>query len=230
VDRRSLTLTPPTLATDDLGFFRWGRIAGKVLLTNDAGEWAFLTEQDFDDLLAGRVASGHARFDEFQRKGFVRDGWDLDAFATRVAQRNRHVRRGPHLHVLCLTQRGAKDGIAQAAEPDMSSETGEQIVELALLSMSPAVTFEFRAVGGEPLLNLDVLRHVVEFARARNRQAAGKTPRFRLFTNPSARPRKWPSGLIANEVRLTVSLDGPADLHDRIHLKGGSAHADWCAG
>ena len=33
--------------------------------------------------------------------------------------------------------------------------------------------------------------------------------------------------LIANDVLVTTSLDGPASLHDRIaHWKGGSAHAD----
>jgi His-Xaa-Ser system radical SAM maturase HxsB len=232
VDRRSLTLAAPTLAADDLGFFRWGRIAGKVLLTNDAGEWAFLSEQEFDDLLAGRIGEGHARFDEFQRKGFVRDGWDLDAFATRVAQRNRHVRRGPHLHVLCLTQRAANSAGGPSAAAgqggdDMSRETGEQIVELALQTMSLTVTFEFRAVGGEPLLNLDVLRQVVEFARARNRQAAGKTLRFRLFTNLSAMTEETAEWLIANDVHVTVSLDGPKALHDGIRAwKGGSQHAD----
>jgi hypothetical protein len=57
------------LATDDLGFFRWGRMAGKVLLTNDAGEWAFLTEQEFDDLLAGRVAAGTRASTSFSARG-----------------------------------------------------------------------------------------------------------------------------------------------------------------
>ena len=79
MDQRSLTLSPPDLAADSLGFFRWGRIAGKVLVTNDAGDWAFLTEAEFGDLLAGRIADGHPRFEELQRKGFLRDGLDLDA-------------------------------------------------------------------------------------------------------------------------------------------------------
>src|SRR4029078_4861205 len=38
VDRRTLTLSQPELAEEHLGFFRWGRIAGKVLITTDAGD------------------------------------------------------------------------------------------------------------------------------------------------------------------------------------------------
>ena len=44
MEQRSITVSPPHLAAERLGFFRWGRIAGKVLVTNDAGEWAFLTD------------------------------------------------------------------------------------------------------------------------------------------------------------------------------------------
>ena len=96
MDSRSVTLSQPQLALDRLGFFRWGRIAGKVLVTTDGGDWAFLTDAEFNDLLAGRVVDAHPRFQELQSKGFLRDGLDLDAMAKRVARRNHHVSRGPH--------------------------------------------------------------------------------------------------------------------------------------
>ena len=105
MEPRSIALSPPELAVDGLGFFRWGRLAGKVLVTTDGGDWAFLTDSEFNDLLAGRVADGHPRFQELQSKGFLRDGLDLDAMAQRVARRNHHVGRGPHLHILILTLR-----------------------------------------------------------------------------------------------------------------------------
>src|SRR6185295_15131162 len=94
VEQRSVTVARPELAEDSLGFFRWGHIGDKVLITNDAGDWDFLSPAEFDDLLAGRIVDGHARFHDLQRKGFLRDGLDLGALAERMAQRNRHVRRG----------------------------------------------------------------------------------------------------------------------------------------
>jgi len=230
VERRELSLSPPDLAADQLGYFRWGRIAGKVLLTTDAGEWIFLTEAEFAELLAGTIAAGHPRFEELQRKGCLRDGLDLDALASRVAQRNRHVRRGPYVHVVTLSQRaGSPRGgaAADASAADMSPETAEQIVNLALQSPSPALVFELQAHGGEPLVNLATLRHFVEHVQSRNQRSEGKTLSFRLLSNFTAMSEEAAEWLIANDVLVSTSLDGPAAIHDWTRTwKGGSSHAD----
>lgn len=231
MEQRSLTVSQPDLAADNLGFFRFGRLAGKVLVTNDAGDWAYLSEPEFADLLAGRITAEHPRFAEFQQKGFLRDGLDLDALASKIAQRNRHMRRGAYVHVLTLTAPlSAADVDGQSAASgatEMSRETADQIIDLALQSTSQAITFELQAHDGEPLRNIDVLRHVVESARARNQQAAGKTLTFRVYTNLTAMSEEIAEWLTANEVRVTTSLDGPAAIHDANRTwKGGSPHAD----
>lgn len=228
---RSVTLSQPEVATDGLGFFRWGRIAGKVLVTNDAGDWAFLSEDEFSDLLAGQIVDGHPRFQEFQDKGLLRDGLDLDALATKVSLRNRHVRRGPHVHVVTLTlRRSGAGGNGKAVEPldaDMSTDTAEKVVGLALEGTSPSMTFELQGQGGEPLLNFEVLRHLVEFAQSQNKQTTGKTLRFVLLSNFTGMTEEAAEWLIANDVLVSTVLDGPANVHDgnRKHL-GGSSHAD----
>ncbi len=221
MDRRSLTLSRQDLAEDRLGFFRWGRVAGKILVTNDAGDWALLSEAELDELLAGRVAEGHSRFEEFKRMGFLRDGLDLDAFADRVARRNRHVGRGPHLHVVNLRRSGEGTAV------DMSPETAAQVAEVALQSTSPSITFELRAGDGEPLASFDVLRHLLDLARSRNMQTAGKTLAFRLVTNLTAMTAESAEWLIANDVRVRTDLDGPAGIHDwNRRWIGGSTHAE----
>ena len=225
MEARSLTVPALELAADDLGFFRFGRVAGRVLVTNDAGDWAFLSEAEFADLLAGRVGDGHPRFAELQRKGMLRDGLDVDALAARVAQRNRHVRRGAYVHVVTLTRRGP--GAPADDALDMSAETAELVAEFALQSMSPALTIELQAQGGEPLLNADALRRFVEVAQLRNKRSTGKALTVTVLTNFAAMTEEHAEWLIANDVRVVTSLDGPADLHDGIRAwKGGSAHAD----
>lgn len=231
MDRRTLTVSRPDLAEDCLGFFRWGRIAGRVLVTNDAGDWAFLSEAEFSDLLAGRVVEGHSLFQELQRKGLLRDGLDLDGLAARMAQRSRHLQHGPQVHVVTLAaRRGQPDGDRLAADEshgDMRPETAEQIVHLALQSTSPSIAFEFQGQEGEPLRNFAVLRHLVEFARSRNQQSTGKTLSFRLFSNFTGMTEEAAEWLIANDVAVSTSLDGPASVHDRNRTwKGGSSHAD----
>jgi uncharacterized protein len=227
VERRSLTVSRPNLADDSLGFFRWGRVADKILVTTDAGEWVFLNDAEFQDLLTGRVTDGHPLFPELQRKGLLRDGLDLEALSLRMAQRNRHLRRGPYLHVVTLTLGGTQNGAGAAADGDMSAETAEQVVDFALQSTSQALTFELQGGTGEPLKNFDVLRHLVEFARSRNRNAAGKTLSFRLLSNFTGMTEEAAEWLIANDVLVTTTLDGPAQVHDwnRKWLGGGS-HAD----
>ncbi len=232
MEQRSITVSPPHLAAERLGFFRWGRIAGKVLVTNDAGEWAFLTDTEFKDLLAGAISDGHSRFEELQHKGFLRDGMDLDALSARVARRNHHVRRGPHLHIAVLTLRcNMTCAYCQVSREttdktgvDMTPETAEKVVDLALQSSSPAITFEFQ--GGEPLLNFDVLRHMVEVGRSRG-ERAGKAVSFSLVSNFTEMTEERAEWLIANDVLVCTSLDGPASVHDANRKwKHGSAYAE----
>lgn len=224
---RSVSLTPVEIAPDQLSFFRWGRVAGRVLITTDAGDWSFLDEAQFADLLAGRIAAGHPRFEELQSKGFVRDGLDVDALAARVAQRNRHMRRGPHVHVVTLTLRGTGGAQPGTAGTDMDAATAEKVVDVAMQTTSPSLTFVLRGQGGEPLLNFEVLRQLVESAQTRNKRTVGKVLDFQLFSNFSALTPEIADWLVEHDVRVGTSLDGPAALHDaNRRWKGGSAHAD----
>jgi len=209
--------SPPTLAADQLGFFRWGRIAGKVLVTTDGGDWVFLSEPEFAELLAGEIRDGHPRFAQLQTGGFLREGLDLDALATRLARRIQHVARGPELHVVTMTRRGdGRDAPSAApdARTDLDRETAEKIVEVALQSTSPSVSFQLQGHAGEPLLNVDGVRHLVEFARATNKRAAGKTLGVTLVSNLSRMTEETAEWLVANEVAIRTWLDGPAELHD----------------
>jgi His-Xaa-Ser system radical SAM maturase HxsB len=228
---------PSSIAVDRLGFFRWGRIAGKVLVTTDGGDWVFLSEPEFVQLLAGEITEGHPRFAELHAGGFLRHNLDLDALASRLARRVGHVARGPELHVVMMTRRcDDRDEVPSAsadARMDLDRGTAERIVDVALQSTSPSVSFDLQAHAGEPLLNVDGVRHLVEFARATNERAAGKTLRFTLVSNLSGMTEETAEWLIANDVAVRTWLDGPAEVHEwnRRYTVAG-AHADvvrWIA-
>jgi len=209
------------IAADTLGFFRWGKIGDRILVTNDAGDWLFLDQGDFDLLLTGGIGAEHPRFAEFQSKGLLREGLDLDAFATRVAQRNKHIRRGPYLHVVNIS--------GSVADPTraMSTETATAIVDFAIKGTSPAMTFELQAHGGEPLCNFATVRHLVETAQARNKRDTGKTLRFRLISNFSAMTEETAEWLIAQDVLPITYFDGAAAVHEANRAwSGAAAHAD----
>jgi uncharacterized protein len=219
----NLVPSPSTIAVDQLGFFRWGRVAERVLVTTDGGDWLLLSEPEFAQLLAGEIVEGHARFAALQTGGFLRDGLDVDALANRLKPRVSHVTHGPERHVVTVTR--------QADEGDTASHldqaTAERIVEVALQTTSPTVSFELQGHAGEPLINAAGVRHFVEFAQKTNKRTTGKTIRFTLVTNLSRMTSETAEWLVANDVAVRTWLDGPAELHDanRAWTQAG-AHGD----
>ncbi|MCK6502839.1 His-Xaa-Ser system radical SAM maturase HxsB [Myxococcota bacterium] len=215
----SLRLQHPRLDADALGPFRFGRMAGKVLLTHDTGEWHLLSEPDFQALLAGELGPDHAEHAALLAKGFVRDGMDAEAVAERFRRKKRWLGMGPHLHVVIATLRcnqsckycHASRTDMDRVDTDMSLETAKKVVDTAMQSPSPYIAFEFQ--GGEPTVNFDVIKFVVEYGREKNRQE-GKTLDFSLVTNMTCMDEEKAEWLLANDVLLCTSLDGPQHVHD----------------
>lgn len=75
----------------------------------------------------------------------------------------------------------------------------------------PAINF----YGGEPLLNWRVLRQCVLHIEQR---AASRRPDVDIATNLTLLTREKLAFLVEHGVRLQVSLDGPAAIHDRARL------------
>ena len=225
-----IDLLPPRLAEDKLGFFRWGPVGDRVIITNDAGEWELLSQGDFDALMAGTLGQDHPLFERLQAKCFVRDGADLDALSERVRRKKGFIRQGPHLHVVVTTLRcpqscrycHASRRPMHATQTDMTVDVARGLVDRAMRTTSRYVNFEFQ--GGEPTVNMDVVRFVVEYARARN-QNEGKQLDFSLVTSFTAMDEDKAAWLAEQGVLVCTSLDGPKDLHDgnRPWSKGASS-------
>ena len=207
------------LQEDKLGFFRWGAIGERTILTNDAGEWELLERADFEALLAGELTEEHPLWERLQAKCFVREGADLDALSERLRRKKRYIRQGPHLHVVVTTLRCAQScrychasrRPLSAVQTDMSVQTARGVVDRAMRTTSPYVNFEFQ--GGEPTLNMDVIRFIVEYARQKNRHE-NKQLDFSLVTSFTAMDEDKASWLADAGVLICTSLDGPKDLHD----------------
>jgi His-Xaa-Ser system radical SAM maturase HxsB len=227
----------PVLDPERLGWFRFGRIGGRNLLTNDVGEWSMLGDADFADLLAGRIGPTNPLHAELARKAFVREGADPGALAVRLRRKRSFLGRGPHLGIVvttlrcnqhcryCQVSRAEMDRV----DTDMSLATAKRVVDHILQTPSPYLAIEFQ--GGEPTVNWDVLRFVVEYSREKNRYEK-KTLEHLLVTNLTTMDDAKADWLVANRVQVCTSLDGPADVHDwnRPFTKGGSSHAhvvDW---
>jgi len=207
------------LAVDGLGPFSFGKLGERVVLSNDAGDWALLDPADFRLLLAGELGEDHPRFEELRDKAFIRRRLDLDALADRVGRKKAFVGVGPHLHIVITSLRcnqGCRYCHASRVpmdrpRVDMTAETAVAVVDHAMRTTSPNVVFEF--TGGEPPAHMAALKTVVELARERHR-VENKTLEFTVVSNFTHMTEENAEWLVDNDFMVCTSLDGPRDLHD----------------
>lgn len=209
--------------------FRFREVGGDVLLTNPFGDWIFVKKDELYAMAKGEVGEGSALYDRLAARNFVRARVDVDAQAARMARKKRFLDHGPNLHAMVVTLRcnescvycHASRADMDRVDTDMSKETAEKAVELALQTTSPGVTIEFQ--GGEPLVNFDVMKHIVQTALAKNR-AYGKALEFTMVSNLSLMDDEKLRFLIDNKVQVCTSIDGPEALHNKQRiLAGGNA-------
>ena len=92
----------------------------------------------------------------------------------------------------------------------MTFETAERAVDIALQAPAHFLTFEFQ--GGEPLMNFETLRHIVEYTRE---QQTDKEIEFSLVSNLMLLDEEKLEFLTENQVSICTSLDGDEFLHNR---------------
>ncbi len=198
----------------------WRKVSGKRLITNDFGYFRFLSEKEFTRLMSGTSNLRPALHQDLSKKGFVRNWMDFDSLSETWRLKNAFLHFGPGLHIFVITlrcnynclycQSGALP--ERVHKTDMSFETARRAVDIAFQSPAPSITIEFQ--GGEPLLNWKTLKKTIEYARKKE-VSENKELSLALVTNFSLMDAEKAEFLLANEVSLCTSLDGPRKVHDR---------------
>ena len=93
---------------------------------------------------------------------------------------------------------------------DVARRAIDYFLENATKEKRPFITF----YGGEPMLNPEVLRKSVLYAKERRPDV-----RFNFTTNGVYLPDDMLDFLVQNRVFFSVSLDGPQEIHDRYRVK-----------
>jgi His-Xaa-Ser system radical SAM maturase HxsB len=219
--RRSTTFAMP---------FRHREVGGKVLITNTEGNFLMLSQEDFVHFAQGEVPEGSELYGRLADRNFVRGALDTRRMTERLRARKTFLHAGPNLHIAVVTLRcnetcvycHASRADMSATHTDMSKETATKVVDLVFESTNPSVTIEFQ--GGEPLVNFDIVKHLIEVAREKNK-TAGKALEFTMVSNLSLMDEEKLAYLVDNRVQICTSIDGPEHLHDKQRkLPGLSAH------
>lgn len=69
--------------------------------------------------------------------------------------------------------------------------------------------------GGEPLLNMSLLKKMVQYLREKEKQV-GKSVDLGIVTNGTLLDEEYARYLCEENIRVTISIDGPKNVHDRI--------------
>jgi uncharacterized protein len=209
---------------------RWRELDGRILATNDGGDFVWLDRDDFAALAEGTLDPAGPAHKRLSRARMLCSPATEERVAGRLRERSHHVFTGPGLHILILTLRcnhgclycHASRQPAGRGGFDMTPETADRALDVIFGGPAPDVTIEFQ--GGEPTLNFDVLRHVVEEGR-RRAAACGKRVWFSLVSNLTTLDAAQLDFLVDHGVMVCTSIDGPAALHDHNRpLPGGGSH------
>ncbi len=122
----------------------------------------------------------------------------------------------------CYAQQGEFGGKAK----NMEQDTAIQAVDLLLNKAAPGSKVNLAFMGGEPLANRQVLRAITAYAHEQAKQRDVKC-NFSITTNGSLLQPADADFFEAYGFSVTVSLDGPAEQHNRLRpFKGGKGSFD----
>ena len=214
--------------------FRFRRMKDAFLLVNDLGQHHFLDGESFRKFVGMVLPEGGQALLDLISKDFACSGYSAplaDAWSAKYRTRKRFLFDSTALHMFVVTQRcnqscaycHASSGVAAEGMPDMTPEVGRRCVELALESPAPVIKIEFQ--GGEPTLNFPTIQAVVAHAEKLG-QGRGRSVEFVLCTNLLEMDGELLAFLQAHDVKVSTSLDGPAELHDacRVSRDGMATH------
>lgn len=195
----------------------------EVVLTNAVGEFTFLSRNKLHDLVARRLGPEDPDYALLRAKHFIQEEGDeaaLELLALKTRTRLSRLANFTNLHIFvvslrcdhscqyCQVSRQSEDKAAF----DMTRDTADRALELTFRSPNPAIKIEFQ--GGEPLLNFDLIRYIVEKAETRAK-AEGRDLQCVITTTLSLATNEILQYCGDHRIYLSSSLDGPEDLHNK---------------
>jgi uncharacterized protein len=213
--------------------FRFERRSNDYLVSNMVGDFVALTHEEFDRLADLRLAPGDGLYEKAYAAHLIsKEGQRAQPqlLALRLRSRMAFLRQMTPLHLFVVTLRcehscpycQVSRQSTDRSRYDMSEETAQRALKIALDSPSGRIKIEFQ--GGEPLLNFALIEKIVLAAKAAA-QVAGKRIDLVIASNLALLTDEHLTFCKAHEVLLSTSLDGPADLHNKNRPRpGGNSH------
>jgi len=212
-------------------FNRFGH--NNVLLTNLVGEFIFLSNHDFNLLINHKVDRYQKIYQDLKSKQIITDNdidLPIDMLSTKYRTKKSYLDEFTTLHMVVPTLRcngnciycqvSSKD--LEDHNCDMDKIIAKRIVEMIFHSPVRAIKIEFQ--GGEPLLNFEIVKFIICYAKKLN-VLYQKNIEFVLCTNLILINEKILNFLKKHKVVISTSFDGPEEIHNYNRpLKNGNSY------
>lgn len=194
-----------------------------VVLTNFVGEFAFLKRSQLDDVVQKRLLPTDPSYSLLRSRHFIREKTDaasIDLLGLKTRTKFSRLRNFTNLHIFVVSLRCDHScqycQVSRQSENkaafDMTVEMADRGLEIVFRSPNPAIKIEFQ--GGEPLLNFDLIKHIVIRAKGIN-EIEKRDLQFVITTTLSLITDEVLEFCKLHKIFLSSSLDGPEDLHNK---------------
>ena len=203
-----------------VNYFNFREFENEYLITNDFGRYQFVDKSSLKALVKGNEEALDSSIrDELIGKFFItgesRQAY-LDKSVPYMRDIKSHLFQSTGLFIFVMTNSCNLNCVYCQAQSEnssckglMSKEIAEQGVDIALQSPLGSIAIEFQ--GGEPLLNFDTIKHIIEYTEARR---GTKIVSYNLVSNLSLLTEEIADYLASQNVQVSVSLDGNEDVHN----------------
>ena len=202
--------------------FRFNRInTDEVFVSNEVGEFAFISDEDFKKLIKKELQPNSDTLLNLKAKQIITDTEVepvIEMLATKYRTKKSFLDKFTALHMVVATLRcNSNCTYCQVSKKyisdknfDLDKPTAKKIVDNIFKSPSPFIKIEFQ--GGEPLLNFEIIKYIIELAELKN-VFKKKNLEFVICTNLTLINEKILKFLKGHKVYISTSIDGPKDLH-----------------
>ena len=192
------------------------------VVTNMAGEYLVLPKEVLPKFVKKQLTETDPEYIDLRAKHFLIDDKTTiakDLLAIKLRTKYEHLANFTSLHIFvislrcehscpyCQVSRQSDDNIKY----DMSHDIASKSIDLALRSPSPLLKFEFQ--GGEPLLNFELIKYIVNETGKRNLK--NKEIAYVIATNLALVNDEILEFGSKHKIFISTSLDGPEDLHNK---------------
>ncbi len=203
--------------------FRFERFnENEYLLTNEVGEYIFLSNVDFQRFVNGELNEHSELFYDIASKQIAtidRIEEVTQMLAIKFRTKKSIMRDFTSLHMVvptlrcnssCIYCQVARKNIEDHSA-DMTKKTAKNVVKTIFQSPSPFIKIEFQ--GGDPSTDFDMVKYIIEEAEWQN-LFKRRNLEFVICTNLTLLKPDMVKYLKKHKCMISTSLDGPKKLHD----------------